>query len=374
MSSSVRYPTVAEIHLPSFQKNIKALKKLTDPALLMAVVKTNAYGHGLVQMSEASVQAGADRLGVSTVEEGIRLREQGIRLPIHLLSAIVPQHVPTVVDYKLIPSVSSTKMAIALSEEARRQKKDLCLHLKIDTGLHRFGCSPAEALSICQACFHLPYVTWEGIYTHFSRADEGDWHMTEKQFTLFQQTVTMLEEHGFYFPIHHVGGSTVAIEREDMHLNMVRPGISLFGYYPHSRQQQTVTLQPVLTLKTKIVHCVHLPPRNPVGYGGHYVTKKDETIAILPIGHGDGYQRRLSNKGEVLVNGKRAPIVGMISLDQTMIDVTHIPNVSVGDDVVLIGTMDAEEIMTYDVARWMGSIVDEVTSSLTERILRQYLK
>ncbi|HLR80927.1 MAG TPA: alanine racemase [Bacillota bacterium] len=375
MARSVGYehPTIAEINRSSFRKNILEIKKITRPSLFMAVVKTNAYGHGLVAMGETAVSAGADRLGVSTVEEGRVLREENVDIPIHLLSAICPEQASAVVHYNLIPLVSSRDAVIALNEEAKRQEKEVRVHFKLDTGLHRFGCSPREALDFIQTYYHLPHITWEGIYTHFSHADEGDWSTTEKQFALFKQTVTSLEKRGYVFPIQHVGGSTIAMERADMHLDMVRPGVSLFGYYPHSRQKKRLPLRPVMTLKSQIIQLLFLSAGTAIGYGGHYVTKADEMIAVLPIGHGDGYQRRLSNKGEVLVNGRRAPIVGMISLDQTMINVTHLPDVQVGDEVILMGKTDAEEITADEIACWMGSIVDEVLSGLMERIPRKYI-
>src|SRR5699024_3659448 len=164
--------------------------------------------------------------------------------------------------------------------------------------------------------YHLPHITWEGIYTHFSHADEGDWSTTEKQFALIKQTVTSLEKRGYVFPIQHVGGSTIAMERADMHLDMVRPGVSLFGYYPHSRQKKLLPLRPVMTLKSQIIQLLFLSAGTAMGYGGHYVTNADEMIAVLASGVGDGYERRLFIKGELLVYVRRAAVVRMISLVQ----------------------------------------------------------
>lgn len=310
----------------------------------MAVVKTNAYGHGILQISRAAVNTGADRIGVTTVEEGVLLRENGIGIPIHILSSILPDRAADIVTYRLTASVSSGELAQALSKEAVKQNQKAYAHLKIDTGLHRFGIEPKEVGAFCRSFYNLPALEWEGVYTHFSSADEGDWETTKRQFLLFQNTMTKLEEKGFYFPVQHVGGSTIAIERSDMHLDMVRVGIALFGYHPTPRQIKMITLKPVMKLTTKVLHIKHLPAGTPVGYGGTYITKTGETLAILPIGHGDGYKRALSNKGTVLVAGKRAKIVGTISLDQTIIDITDIPDVYEGDEVVLIGKMGADTI------------------------------
>jgi len=373
-NEEVNYPTIAEINLHSFNENIQAIKKQINQkqTMLMAVVKTNAYGHGLVPISNKAIEAGVDRLGVTTWEEGALLRKSGVDVPIHLLSTILAENKRAVVAFDLIASVSSNRMAEALHMEAVKQNKKIRVHLKVDTGLHRFGIDPEEAVDFCQECYARSGLEWEGIYTHFSSADEGDWVTTERQFALFQATVDRLADNGFTFPIHHVGGSTIALERADMHLDMVRPGIALFGFHPANRQIKLVDLKAVMKLTSTIIQVRSFPPNTPVGYGGSYVTKRAETLAILPIGHGDGYKRGLSNKGEVLVNGKRAKIVGIISLDQMVINVTNIPHVQEGDKVVLFGKMGDDEITVAEVATWMDSIVDEVVTSLMERIPRKY--
>jgi alanine racemase len=366
-------PTIAEINLTAFHDNIKRIKKAVKNSMLLAVVKTNAYGHGIVPISREAIRAGAERLGITTVEEGVLLRKSGIVVPILLLSPITSEQVTASVTYELTASISTEQLAYAISHEAAKQKRIANVHLKLDTGLHRFGINPHHAIDFCKSCYNLPSLNWEGIYTHFSSADEGDWVTTERQFTLFMTTVATLKQHGFIFPIRHVGGSTIAIERADMHLDMVRPGVALFGYHPALRQRKDMTLKRVMKLKSKIIQVRSLPPNTPVGYGGSYVTTSTEKIAIVPIGHGDGYKRALSTKGEMLVNGKRAKIVGTISLDQTLINVTTIPGASVGDEVVLIGTQGEEEISTREVAEWMDSIVDEVVASLMGRVKRVYI-
>ncbi len=332
-------PTKAEVDLTAFRDNVKAFKNIAvdSDSRLMAVIKTNAYGHGVVPIGHAAIEAGADRLGVTTVEEGALLRENGIDVPIHILSTIMPAQATDAVTYDLTVSVSSSELAEAIHAAAVSQEKTAPVHLKLDTGLHRFGIAPEYAREFCRSCYHLSGLFWEGIYTHFSSADEGLWETTEKQFSLFMDTVLDLNECGYNFPIRHAGASTIAIERRDMHLDMIRTGVALFGYPPEVRQQGMVPLKPVMALKSRILHVRTLPPNSSVGYGGNYVTSGYEKLAIVPVGHGDGYKRALSNKGEVLVRGKRAAIAGEISLDQMIINVTHISDVQEEDEVVLIG-------------------------------------
>ncbi|RKQ30504.1 alanine racemase [Oceanobacillus halophilus] len=372
-NSLVESHTVAEIDLSAFRSNVLALRERVDKSIFLAVIKTNAYGHGIVPIAMEAVKAGANRLGVTTVEEGALLRESGIHVPIHVLSTITTDQADDLVYYHLIASISSERTAKAISTSAVKQNRDAIVHLKINTGLHRFGIEPEQAIDFCHLTYHLPNLYWEGIYTHFSNADEGDWDTTEDQFHLFCETVKTLEGKGFYFSLKHVGASTIAIERKDMHLDMVRPGIALFGYQPDIRQKKLISLKPVMKLKTELVHIRLLPANSKVGYGGDYITNDIENIAILPIGHGDGYKRRLSNNGYVLVRGQRVKIVGTIALDQTFINVTNIPGVQEGDEVILIGNQGSEQISARDVANWINSNVDEVLASLMNRIRRIYI-
>ncbi|WP_235793941.1 alanine racemase [Virgibacillus salidurans] len=230
---SAYHPTTAEIDLATLYKNILNIKIIVNNSMLMAVIKTNAYGHGTIQVGKEAVHAGADRLGVTTVEEGALLRANEINVPIHVLNSITPEQAEDVVHYELTASVFSYRLARAISEAAIKQQKTIPVHLKVDTGLHRFGLESHEVIPFCESAYNLPGLRWEGIYTHFSSADEGDVETTEKQFDLFLDVVENLKNQGFTFPIRHVGGSTIAMERPDLHLEMVRPGVALFGYPLH---------------------------------------------------------------------------------------------------------------------------------------------
>lgn len=372
LAQSATRPTIATIDLNAFKRNLRVLKKHAQSEYFLAVVKTNAYGHGIVPVARAAVEAGVDWLGITTLEEGITLREHGIDVPLLLLSDSFISQVPDIVAYDLTASISSLPLAEQLSSEASRQNRQIPIHLKIDTGLHRFGITPQEAIAFCESCYHLPGLYWQGVFTHFSDADEGNWQKTNEQYALFEEVVMLLERNAFTFPMRHVAGSTITIERPDMHLHMVRPGIALYGYDPSPSQKTILPLTPVMQLTTNILSIKHVPTNTSVGYGGNYLTRKNEKLAILPIGLGDGFSRKLSNQGYVLVDGQRANIVGNISLDQTTIDVTHIPGVKAGDPVVIIGEMGDEVITAEEIASWMGSIVDEVLACFTERIPRRY--
>jgi alanine racemase len=372
-SSLLNHPTYAEINLSAFHSNVKALKAhITEKCKLLAVVKTDAYGHGIVPIAKEAVKAGADRLGVTTVNEGILLREAGINLPIQLLSPIGDGAYELAVHHDLIASVSSVEDAEALQAAALEQNKEALVHLKINTGLNRFGIEPEEASDFCESCYDLEGIRWEGIYTHFSHADEGDWKRTATQFHIFQSVVKTLENKGFSFPIHHVGGSTIALEKEKMHLDMVRPGIALFGYPPAKRQDGILPLKRVMTVRTKLIAIRDIREHQLVGYGGIYESPSVERIGIIQVGLGDGYKMALSNNGEVLIKGKRASVIGSISLDQSFIQLTHIPGVSYQDRVTILGEDGKESISARDIATWIQSNTDEVLASFTSRIRRVY--
>ena len=366
-------PTVAEIDLVALKNNVKTLRKLTQGIKFMAVVKADAYGHGSVEAGKAVLQAGADRLGVSFVEEAALLREAGITAPIHVLSAVAPDQAKDIVDYGLIASISSVRFAKELSSAAASSQKTLKVHLKLDTGLHRFGILPEDVLCFCEEVYSSPYLEWEGIFTHLSTADEGVWDIAEKQVDLFKKIVEELKKHGCRFPTKHVGGSTVNIERPDMHFDMVRPGISLFGYCPAPRQERMVKLEQVMSIKTRIIQVRKLPAHTHVGYGGNYCTRSDTRVATLPIGFGDGYSRSLSGKAEALIRGRRCKLAGKVSLDQILVDLEPVPEAEEGDEVVLLGRQGDDMITGREMAAWMNGIPDQVVSTLTARMPRIYL-
>jgi len=366
-------PTVAVIKLRALRKNVESLKSLSRGKLFMAVLKADAYGHGLLEIAREVLRSGADRIGVSLVEEGAILRDSGIKIPIHVLSAVSPDQAQDVMDYDLISSVSDIEFIRKLSSVAQSRKRKAKVHLKIDTGLHRFGVLPDRAFQFCSEAYGLPNLEWEGAFTHLSDADNGDWKRTLDQVSLFEETLKDLGQRGFSFPIKHVGGSSIAIERPDMHFDMVRPGIALFGYCPSPRQEKLIKLSPVMEIRTKIIQIRRVGPHTRVGYGGIYRTDPETRIATLPIGFGDGYHRAIAGYAVGLVHGKRCKIAGSISLDQTLMDLAPVPEAREGDEVVLLGAQGNERITGWEMAGWMNGIPDQVISCLTKRMPKTYI-
>ena len=336
---------------------------------MLAVLKTNAYGHGLLLAAKAAVAADADRIGVTTVEEGIELRKNGIQIPIHLLSPPPVEAAEAIVQFQLIAPVSKKSFADSIHKAALKLNKRATVHLKINTGLQRFGLEPEETVPFLQSVYSLQGLFWEGVYTHFSNADEGDWLQTEKEYHLFLNTVRKLEENGFQFPLHHAGASTITLERKDMHLDMVRPGIALFGIYPAERQEKIAKLKTVMSVKTRLLDVRHVQPEKKVGYGNAYVTSSEEKIGVLPIGIGDGLRESLTNV-KVLIRGQRAKVVRSMSLDQTFVNVTSIPGVKAGDEVMIIGKQGKEQISAATIAARINGKTEAVLACITPRVSR----
>jgi len=355
-------PTWVEINLDAIANNVKNIKKLIGKKKeLMAVVKGNAYGHDILEIASVVLNNGATRLAVARLEEGIFLRKSGITVPILVLGLTLKQQVEPLVSYNITPTVSEYEMIEKLSDSAFKEDKIVKVHLKVDTGMGRIGIPPNHVLNFIKKVKVLKNVEIEGIFTHFSVADEKDKSYTEAQFKKFVEVLNILEKEGIRIPVKHVGNSATLLDLPHMWLDMVRPGISLYGLYPSEDVQKTVKLTPAYSFKTRIVFLKELLQGEDVGYGRTYTTKKKRTVvASLPVGYADGYNRLLSNKGEVLVKGKRFPIIGRICMDQCIIDVTDLSQVKIGDEVVLWGKQGHEEITIEEIAGKIGTINYEI--------------
>ncbi len=356
-------PTWTEVNLDAIAQNVRNIKKLIgEKKELMAVVKGNAYGNDIFEVSSVALKNGASRLAVARLEEGIFLREAGIVVPILILGLTLKQQVELLVLHSLTPTVSEYGMIEKLSELAFEKGKKVKVHIKIDTGMGRIGISPNNVLNFIKKINILKNVEIEGIFTHFSVADEKDKTYTEKQFSKFTEVLTILEKEGIIIPIKHVGNSAALLDLPHMWLDLVRPGISIYGLYPSREVQKSVKLIPAHTFKTRIVFLKELPAGEYISYGRTYATRQKRTvIASLPVGYADGYNRLLSNQGEVLVRGTRSPVIGRVCMDQTMIDVTNIPQAEIGDEVVLWGRQEQEEITIEEIADKIGTINYEIT-------------
>jgi alanine racemase len=353
--------TWTEVNLDAIAQNVKNIKKLIgEKKELMAVVKGNAYGHDILEVSPVVLSNGATRLAVARLEEAIFLRKAGITVPILVLGLTLKQQAEFLVSYDITPAVCEFEMIEKLSESAVQMNKMTKIHLKVDTGMGRIGIFPYDVFRFIKRIKALKNVEIEGIFTHFSVADEKDKFYTEEQFRKFIEILTILEKEGIKIPIKHVGNSATLLDLPHMWLDMVRPGLAIYGLYPSKEVKKTINLIPAQQFKTKIVFIKELPLGESISYGRTYITKRRMRVASLPVGYADGYNRLLSNQGEVLVRGQRVPIIGRVCMDHCMIDVTNLTQVEIGDEVVLWGRQEEEMITVEEIAQKIRTINYEI--------------
>lgn len=365
----------AEVDLKAIESNLTEIKKTINPGTsIMAVVKANAYGHGLIEVSDTAVSCGTSCLGVARVGEGVRLREAGIHAPILVLGYTYPEEIWMLARYNLTATIFSLKDAQLLSQLALSEKKALTVHVKVDTGMGRLGFLPGKpAVQEMEAIFSLPGLQVEGIYTHFATADEHDKTYAYKQYESFLEFMNILAKKGIEFPVKHAANSAALIDLRETHLDMVRAGIAMYGCYPSGEvKRDHINLKPAMELKTRVSMVKKVPAGFKVSYGVIYETKRDTTLATLSIGYADGLSRLLSNCGEVLVHGQRAKISGRICMDQCVIDTGHIEDVEVGDEVVIFGCQGDECIPVEEIASKISTINYEVLCSVSDRVPRIY--
>lgn len=368
--------TWAEIDLDAIAHNARQLKKhVGERTELMAVVKANAYGHGAVPVAQAALEGGASRLAVARVEEGLQLRAGGVTAPILVMGYAIPEQAEDIVRHRLTPTVNTLELARALSAEVAQQKTaPLPVHLKIDTGLNRFGLLPEEVLDFARMLVASPGLFLEGFWTHFACADEADKSYTYHQFGVYCQAARQLEEAGIAIPLKHVANSAATLSLPEMHLDMVRCGITIYGLRPSAEVEMVVPLRPAMTIKSRIARVRTLPAGSGIGYSRTYITERATPVALVPIGYGDGYRRGLSNKGAVLIHGQRAPIIGRVCMDQFMVDVSAIPDVRQDDEVVVLGRQGEEEISAEEIGAWVGTNNYETVVAILPRVPRIYLR
>ena len=370
----------AEIDLEAIKHNVRALRRLIAPAQFTAVVKANAYGLGAIPIAKAALEAGATGLAVASCEEGQELRRAGIAGPILVLGYVPEDLAGATLDADLTLTVNSLDMAQALSRAAqlRRRTRPVPVHLKLDTGLHRYGLEPQQALELCRLIATLPGLELQGLYTHFASGDEADRCFVLEQKRRFDLTHQMLEGHGFFFPQLHLSNSASAITVKEARYSFVRFGLALHGYHAtpevmEEARQAGLFLKPALTLKSIVVRLSELPAEETVGYNRTYKALENRRVALIPVGYADGYRRSLSNKGEVLIKGQRARVLGRVSMDQIVVDVTDIAGIEEGDEAVLIGRQGKDEISLEQIAEWCDTITHEILTGLGRRVKRVYL-
>ncbi len=368
----------AEISLDNIAHNIREIRKIIGKnAEIMGVVKADAYGHGVMEVAKTLLENGATRFAVSMLDEAIQLRRAGIEVPILILGYTDPIRASEIIENDVTQSVFSHELAQALSHEAVRQGKKVKIHIKIDTGMSRIGFLPGySAVKNVIEISRLPNIIIEGLFTHFATADEKNREYTYTQFERFMSICCELQRIGIHIPVKHCANSAGIIEYPEMHLDMVRPGIILYGMYPSEEVNKTkIELKPAMTLKANVIMVKEVEKNTSISYGRIYTTNRTTKIATIPIGYADGFTRMLSNKGKVLIHGEFAPVVGRICMDQCMVDVTDIGhNVEVGDEVVLIGSQGQNNIMVEDVAQTIGMINYELVCIVGKRIPRAFVK
>ena len=366
--------TWAEIDLDAIADNVRAVKTLVgENTHLLAIVKANAYGHGAIPVANTVVKAGATWLGVNFCDEGVQLRQAGISARILLMGFTPLWQATTVVANRLTPTVNTIEVAEALNAAAN-PADPLPVHIKIDTGMSRFGLLPDEVVPFCRRLSDMKGLCLEGLFTHFASADYVDKTPTRGQFKVYEETRARLRQAGIIFPICHTAATGATLDMPETHLSLVRCGIAIYGLQPSDEVSKPVVLRPALSLKARIVRLRTVPPGTAVGYGGTFVTTRDTRIALVPVGYADGIKRCYSNRGSVLIRGQRAQVLGRVSMDQITVDVTDIPSVVEGDEAVLIGRQGNDEITCDQMAEVMGTINYEVLVGLAHRLPRVYYR
>ena len=365
--------TWAEINLDTLKLNMKNIRKITDPkAKIMAIVKADAYGHGYLECCHALLEGGADSFAVATISEAKQLRRNKIDNPVLILGVTFPEDAEEIVENDIMATVCSVDYAECLSKAAEKLQKKVKVHIKVDTGMSRLGflTENEETVEEIVRISKLPFVEIDGIFSHFACADEKNREYTELQFKRFTRLIQKLEDVGINIPCKHIANSAAIMMYPETHLDMVRAGVVLYGYYPSEEvDEKRLPLEPVMTLKSRITHIKEVDDGVGVSYGKTYITDRKTRIATVPVGYADGYLRCLSHKAKIEVGGSLCDVIGRICMDQCMIDVTNVNNIKVGDEVILFGS---GKITADHIAKMMNTINYEVLCLVSKRIPRIY--
>ena len=371
---SMPVSTWVEVDLDRFSANLRAIQSHAgrDTGLLL-VVKADAYGHGAVEMAEAGESEGVSVLGVATLHEGIQLRQAGCRLPVVVLSPLLPSELAETLAHQLDPTVCDLDFARALSAAARSAGQAVRCHIEVDTGMGRIGVREAEAEEFIAAVSALPSLRLASIYTHFPDADAEDLSFARDQVVRFRDLIARLERRGIRPPRLHAANSAATLNLPDARFDWVRVGLVAYGHHPPHAMTR-LDLQPVMSLKSRLVQVRMLPAGTPISYGRTFVTTRETRVGVVPVGYGHGYSWLLSNRGHMLVAGRRVPILGRVTMDLTMVDLTDAPGGSVGDEVVLFGEQGGEALPLEEVARGSETIPYEIMCTIGKRVTRIYVR
>jgi alanine racemase len=371
LSTHLGRPTLCYIDHESLRWNFRQIRSLLGSQVkILSMVKANGYGHGASAVAKTLAAEGSDAFGVAVSEEAMELRRDGITVPILVLTGVYLDQLELFFDHDLTAVVHDANALQRLEAAVARRGGSLNVHLKIDTGMGRIGFVAAEFESWLPQVRKLKAVKVEGIFSHFSHAESVEGQYTRQQLEIFQNIVQRLAAEGIAPPVIHLANSAATITLPAAYFNMVRPGLMLYGVYPSPEMATRILLKPVLSWKTRILQVKKVPSNTSISYGQTFMTKRNSLIATLPIGYADGYPRLLSNRGQALVGGKRAPVAGRVCMDLTMLDVTDIGKIQQGDEVVLLGTQGNETISADEMAAWADTISYEILTSIGARVLR----
>jgi alanine racemase len=365
--------TRAEIDLAAICHNIRQIQSVIKPTTtITAVVKANAYGHGVIPVSHAALSAGADCLAVAIPEEGAELREAGFTVPILILGLTLPEQAETIVHHELTATVCTAAQLFALAQAAKSCNKQARIMVKVDTGMNRVGLPPDQLLAFIRQIQAYPQLLLRGVFTHLATADAADKEYAYRQLNTFEQALQQVSLANITLPFISAGNSAAVIDLPDSQFTTVRPGIILYGLPPSHEMHRQLNLLPAMSLHTKVVHVKEVLPGTAVSYGCTYCCPEKTWLATLPIGYADGYHRALSNKASVLIGGKRRPLVGRVCMDQIVVDIGPVCDVAVGDDVVLFGRQGNEEITVTELADLADTINYELVCAVSSRVPRVY--
>jgi alanine racemase len=373
-TNGVVRPTLVEVKLSHLAENFRAIQDRVAPAKMMPILKANAYGHGMVEVARLMETLGADYLGVAVMEEGILLREKGIISPILVLGGILGNQVPYFIQHNLTITASSVEKLWHVDEVAEQLGTVAKVHLKIDTGLERIGVHYYSAESLLESTLQCKHLEVEGIFSHFANAEAADLSYAHLQLERFQEVLSFYEKHSMPPPhFRHIANSGAILQLPEAYLDLVRPGLLLYGVYPSPEVTHSVVVQPALSWKSRVVYFKVIQPGHPVGYDSSWESDHMVRAVTIPVGYGDGYFRSMSHQAEVIIRRKRYPVVGKISMDQIVVNIEWETAYN-DDEVVLIGQMGDEKIIAEELAAWAGTIPYEIMTNINTRVPRVYIK
>ena len=361
----------AEVNLQTLKENYFKLQAFTRSEM-MPIVKADAYGHGVIPVVKTLIACGVQRYGVALLEEALEIKAVFPELTVMVLGATEPDQSDVLVKEEIIPAIFQLSQAQALSDAAVKQNRTARLHIKIDTGMNRIGFRERDFAHIIKIAA-LPNLFIEGIFTHLATSDQRDLSFAREQLNRFQSLYDKLKKAGLTIPIRHAANSAAILQFSESHFELVRPGISLYGFTPSSQISGAVGLEPVMAWKARISHIKGIKTGETVSYGRTFQAAYPTRVATIPVGYADGLRRALSNQGEMLIHGRRSTMIGRICMDQTMLEVTKIPGVQVGDIVTILGKDGYDQITATEMAEWMGTISYEVVCGISKRVPRVYL-